>query len=138
MKEILEILNRDAVDYVIVGSYARYLQGETDEYSDKDLDIVVDKDEDAFNHLSNWRLQHNRFYDKKGWYAPYYVVDKLHHIEVFNRPLPEYDIINVDGIEVKVKTIEEIKNHYRNLDIDKIGGHDNFQNKLRAIQEFYK
>lgn len=138
MKEILEILNRDAVDYVIVGSYARYLQGETDEYSDKDLDIVVDKDEDAFNLLPNWSSVECRFNDKKGWYAPYFVINKLIHVEVFNEPLPEYDIINVDGVEVKVKTVEEIKNHYRNLDIDKIGGHDNFKNKLRTLQELYK
>lgn len=138
MKEILEILNRDVVDYVIVGSYARYLQGEVDGYDGKDLDIVVDKDEDAFDH---WQSQYSRFSDKKGWYVPLYIMNKLrklHHVEIINDKLPEYDIINVEGIEVKVKTVEEIKNHYRNLDIDKIGGHDNFKNKLRTLQELYK
>lgn len=137
MKKILEILNREAVDYVIVGSYARYLQGETDDFSGKDLDIVVDKDEDE-KMFYNWKPQYSRFSDKRGWYVPYYDKGKFYHVEVFNEPLPEYDIVNVDGIEVKVKTVEEIKKHYKNLDIDKIGGHDNFKNKLRAIQEHYK
>lgn len=142
MKEILQILNRDAVDYVIVGSYARYLQGETELYSGKDIDIIVDRDEDAFNHLSSWIPLESRFSDKKGWYAHYYVVvnkiARQYHVEVFNTKLPEYDIIDVDGVKVKVITKSALKKHYTNLNINKIGGHLNFQNKLRTIQEFYK
>jgi hypothetical protein len=142
MKEILQILNRDAVNYVIVGSYARYLQGEIYEYSGKDIDIIVDEDENAFDHLSNWQSLECRFNDKKGWYAAYYVVIDgkgiKYHVDVFNRPLPEYNLIDVDGIKVKVETIEATKQFYKNLNIKKVGGHGIFQHKLRTIQELYK
>ena len=65
-------------------------------------------------------------------------MEKLYHVEVFNKPLPEYDIINVDGVEVKVETVEATKQFYKNLNISKVGGHDNFQKKLHTIQELYK
>lgn len=131
MKEILEILNKQVGNYVIVGSLALYLQGMIEDFNGKDIDIIVDKDEDYFSDNPYWKPQHNRFSDKRGW------VTQLNNtwIEVFNNPFPEYDEFDVDGVTVKVITIKEIKEHYKNLDINKIGGHQNFQNKLRAYIE---
>lgn len=131
MKEILEILNRQAGDYVIVGSLALYLHGEIENYDGKDIDIIVDRDINAFDHLDDWKPQYSRFNDKRGW------VTNIAHlwIEVFNCELPEYEEFEIEGINVKVITLEALKKHYRSLDLNKIGGHQKFQNKLRTYIE---
>lgn len=131
MKEILEILNEQAGNYVIVGSLALYLHGEIEDYSGKDIDIIVDRDINAFDHLDNWKPQQNRFNDKQGWIA------NIAHmwIEVFNKPLPEYEEFEIEGVTVKVKTLPAIKEFYKNINLNKIGGHQNFQNKLQAYIE---
>ena len=134
MKQILEILNNYVDDYVIVGSLALYLHGEIDEWSGKDIDIIVDKDIDAFDHLEDFKLQQSRFSSKKGW-----VVNIAHTwVEIFNKPLPEYDEFEIDGITVKVKTLSSIKEFYRNMDLKSIGGHTKFQNKLMTYMEMSK
>ena len=126
MIEVLKNIEQKFSTYVIVGSYALYLQKLIPTFSGKDIDIVVNVPQD---YLSNERdvKKHSptRFTDY-GW--TFKANDMW--VEVFNKELPEYDIIEVEGMKVKVKSIPAIIEFYTLLDYDKIGGHLNFNNKL--------
>ena len=131
MLEVIKNIEQKFSTYVIVGSYALYLQKLIPTFSRKDIDIVVNVSQD---HLDNARdvKKHSptRFTDY-GW------TFKTNNmwVEVFNKALPEYDIIEVEGINVKVKSKKAIKEFYTQLDIPSIGGHLNFRNKLQSRKE---
>jgi len=128
MLVVLEQIEQKFSPYVIVGSYALYLQKLIPTFSRKDIDIIVNVPQD---HLDNERdvKKHSptRFSDY-GW--TFKAGDMW--VEAFNDELPQYDILEVQGIKVKVRSIPDTIKFYTGLDIDKIGGHFNFTTKLQS------
>ena len=60
------------------------------------------------------------------------------YIDVFNRELPNFDTIVVDGLIVKIKTYQALKDHYLSLDMNTIGGHDRFKQKIMTRIDLFK
>lgn len=130
LKKVTEIFD----EFVVVGSYALYLQKILPTFSYKDLDIVINVPKNYFTNEVDIKYIPKSRFSEYGWvYKPYDL-----WIEVLNKPLPEYDIIESNGIELKVKSKRAIKEHYTNLDVDTIGGHLNFINKIKSRKELIK
>jgi hypothetical protein len=128
MRDILEIIASELGDYVICGSLAFQLQGIEPLQSVKDIDVIVDTKWAP----STWKVHMKKRFTGLGWSKQI----NGNWIDVYSKPLPEYDIINVDGLYVKVKSVKALISHYRSLDLEEIGGHVRFQNKLRERKAF--
>lgn len=131
MRKIIEYLNFRCGDYVIVGSLALWLHNMLDEYSHKDIDIVVDVPKNEYD--NDWIKREDRF---SGWGWSTQVGN--YYIDVFNTELPEYNTVTYDDLQFKVITISALKKHYRTIDNNKIGGHDRFRQKLITRIELFK
>lgn len=118
-------------DFVVVGSYAMYLQGIKDTFSGKDVDIAIDVNNDKYDNISGYNKNTSNKFGYGVWTKK---VEDL-WVEAFNRPLPDFDLLNIDNILVKVESIQSMKDFYNSLDIDNIQGHDNFKNRLRSNKE---
>jgi len=57
---------------------------------------------------------------------------------MYNKPLPEFNKVVVDGLIMRIKTVNALKMHYLSLDLDTIGGHDRFKQKLMTRIELFK
>ena len=127
MREVIKYLDYYCNDYVICGSLALYLHGIIDSFSGKDIDVIVDVPENAYDGLDNWIRRIDRF-NGWGWSTSF----NNHYIDVFNKKLPEFEIHNVDGLSIPVKSLSALKKHYTTLDVARLGGHLNFRNKMKA------
>tara|TARA_R110000772_G_scaffold107059_1_gene209253 strand:+ start:70 stop:477 length:408 start_codon:yes stop_codon:yes gene_type:complete len=135
MREIIKILKYQIGEFVICGSLALYLHGLLDDYNHEEIDIIVDLPDkkllaiqpDVIINPVNAMLMKGAGYRINGVY-----------IDVFNRPLPEYDTVIVDGLIVKIKTLSALKEHYLSLDMNTIGGHEKFKNKLLTRINLFK
>ena len=128
MREVIKILKAQHGKFVICGSLALYLHGLIDDYNHEEIDIIVDQKVSPFNEVRKPRF---------GCSGASY---KIHNvsIDVFNKPLPEHNKIVVDGLVVYLKTYQALKKHYLSLDIDKLGGHKLFQNKMMTRVALFK
>jgi hypothetical protein len=57
---------------------------------------------------------------------------------VYNKPLPDFDKVVVDGLVMRIKTYQALKMHYLSLDIDSMNGHEKFKNKLLTRVDLFK
>lgn len=131
MEELLnKITTTFGSNFVIVGGYALYLHNIVATFTGKDIDIAIDVEEDKYDSISGY----NKISDKFGYRGWTKNVNGL-WLEAFNRTLPDYDLLTVDNVLVKVESIQSMKDFYNSLDIDNIQGHDNFKNRLRTNKE---
>ena len=128
MRTELKILKEELGDYVICGSLAFQLHNLEPLRSVKDIDIIVDRKEMP----KGWEEHSSDRFTKLGWSKKVEGV----WIDCYSKRLPEYDIINVEGLDVKVKSVNALISHYLSLDLEKVGGHVRFQKKLKERQTF--
>ena len=135
MREIIKILKYQIGEFVICGSLALYLHGLLDDYNHKEIDIIVDLPDDKLLSIQDDVIitPVNAFGMKQAGYRINGV-----YIDVFNRELPDFDTIVVDGLIVKIKTLSALKEHYLSLDMNTIGGHDKFKQKIMTRIDLFK
>jgi len=126
-----KIISAFGSDFVIVGGYALYLHGIVDSFSGKDIDIAVNLPSSTFDNQSYYNKHTNGKFGHNVWTKN---VDGQ-WIEAFNRTLPDYDTLTIEGVQIKVESIQSMKDYYNSLDIDNMQGHDNFKNRLRKNKE---
>ena len=128
MRNELQILKEELGDYVICGSLAFQLHNLEPLRTTKDIDIILDKKELP----KDWSKHTSDRFTKLGWSK------KIEGIwfDCYSKQLPEYDIIKVEGLDVKVKSVNALISHYLSLDLEKVGGHVRFQKKLKERQTF--
>ena len=130
MREVIKHLKATIGEFVICGSLALYLHGLIDDYNHEEIDIIVDSDIKIDGYT---RHTSNRF-NAIGWMGKYNNV----YIDVYNKELPDYDKVVVDGLIVRIKTYQALKTHYLSLDIDNMNGHERFKNKLLTRVDLFK
>jgi len=135
MREIIKILKFQIGDFIICGSLALYLHGLQNDYNHEEIDIIVDLPDDKLLSIQDdVRIcPKNAFGMRQAGYRINGV-----YIDVFIRDLPDFDVVVVDGLVVKIKTLSALKEHYLSLDIDKLGGHDRFKKKIITKIELFK
>lgn len=135
MREIIKILKFQIGDFIICGSLALYLHGLLDDYNQKEIDIIVDLPDDKLLSIQDDVIitPKNAFGMKQ---AGYRINDV--YIDVFNRELPDFNTIVVDGLVVKIKTYQALKDHYLSLDMSTIGGHEMFKQKIMTRIDLFK
>ena len=135
MREVIKILKFQIGEFVICGSLALYLHGLLDDYNHKEIDIMVDLPDEKLLSIQDDVIitPVNAFGMKQAGYR----INNV-YIDVFNRELPDFDTIVVDGLIVKIKTLSALKNHYLSLDMNTIGGHDKFKQKIMTRINLFK
>ena len=135
MREIIKILKYQIGEFVICGSLALYLHGLLDDYNHEEIDIIVNLPDDKLLSIQDDVIitPVNAFGMKQAGYR----INNV-YIDVFNRELPDFDTIVVDGLIVKIKTLSALKNHYLSLDMNTIGGHDKFKQKIMTRINLFK
>jgi hypothetical protein len=135
MREVIKILKYQIGEFVICGSLALYLHGLLDDYNHKEIDIIVDLPDDKLLSIQDDVIitPVNAFGVKQAGYRINGV-----YIDVFNQPLPNFDTIVVDGLIVRIITLSALKNHYLSLDMDTIGGHEKFKQKILTRIDLFK
>ena len=135
MREVIKILKFQIGEFVICGSLALYLHGLLDDYNHKEIDIIVDLPDDKLLSIQDDVIitPVNAFGVKQAGYRINGV-----YIDVFNQPLPNFDTIVVDGLVVRIITLSALKNHYLSLDMDTIGGHEKFKQKILTRIDLFK
>ena len=135
MREIIKILKYQIGEFVICGSLALYLHGLLDDYNHEEIDIIVNLPDDKLLSIQDDVIitPINAFGMKQAGYR----INNV-YIDVFNRELPDFDTIVVDGLIVKIKTLSALKNHYLSLDMNTIGGHDKFKQKIMTRIDLFK
>ena len=134
MRKVIEYIKFITGDFVICGSMALYLHNILEDYNPNEIDIIVDLPNNDLDYNRDFSKHISNKFNSRGWSTKYNGV----WIDVYNKPLPEYDVITDDGLEMKVKTIQALKSHYLSLDIDNINGHDRFKQKLLTRIELFK
>ena len=135
MREIIKILKFQIGEFIICGSLALYLHNLLDDYNHKEIDIIVDLPDSKLLAIQDDVIitPKNAFGMKQAGYRINGV-----YIDVFNRELPNFDTIVVDGLIVKIKTYQALKDHYLSLDMNTIGGHDKFKQKIMTRIDLFK
>jgi hypothetical protein len=135
MREIIKILKYQIGEFIICGSLALYLHGLLDDYNHKEIDIIVDLPNDKLLSIQDDVIitAKNAFGMRQAGYR----INNV-YIDVFNRELPNFDTIVVDGLIVKIKTYQALKDHYLSLDMNTIGGHDRFKQKIMTRIDLFK
>ena len=135
MRDIIKILKFQIGEFIICGSLALYLHGLLDDYNQEEIDIIVDLPDDKLLSIQDDVIitPVNAFGMKQAGYRINGV-----YIDVFNRDLPDYDTVIVDGLVVKIKTYQALKDHYLSLDMNTIGGHDKFKEKIMTRINLFK
>ena len=135
MREIIKILKFQIGDFIICGSLALYLHGLLDDYNQKEIDIIVNLPDDKLLSIQDDVIitPKNAFGMKQAGYRINGV-----YIDVFNRDLPDFNTIVVDGLVVKIKTYQALKDHYLSLDMSTIGGHEMFKQKIMTRIDLFK
>lgn len=128
MRETLEKIKEELGDYVICGSLAFQLHGIEPLRSTKDIDIIVDRTSAP----DGWIKHTSSRFTELGWSKNI----NGEWIDVYSKSLPEYNVISVDGLYVAVKSVNALISHYLSLDLEEIGGHIRFQNKLAERKTF--
>ncbi len=130
MREVIKHLKSTIGEFVICGSLALYLHGLLDDYNNEEIDIIVDKD----IKLDGYKRHTSNRFNSRGWLGKYNDV----YIDVYNKQLPDYDKVVVDGLILRIKTYQALKTHYLSLDIDNMNGHEKFKNKLLTRVALFK
>ena len=135
MREIIKILKYQIGEFVICGSLALYLHGLLDDYNHKEIDIIVDLPDEKLLSIQDDVIitPVNAFGVKQAGYR----INSV-YIDVFNQPLPNFDTIVVDGLVVRIITLSALKNHYLSLDMNTIGGHERFKQKILTRIDLFK
>jgi len=130
MREVIKYLKGTIGEFVICGSLALYLHDLIPDYNKEEIDIIVDKNIS----IDGYRRHTSNRFNAQGWLGKYNDV----YIDVYNKPLPEFNKVVVDGLIMRIKTVNALKMHYLSLDLDTIGGHDRFKQKLMTRIELFK
>lgn len=130
MREVIKHLKSTIGEFVICGSLALYLHGLIDDYNHEEIDIIVDTD----IKLNGYNRHTSNRFNARGWLGKYNNV----YIDVYNKQLPDYDKVVVDGLILRIKTYQALKTHYLSLDIDKMNGHERFKTKLLTRVALFK
>ena len=135
MRDIIKILKFQIGEFIICGSLALYLHGLLDDYNHEEIDIIVNLPDDKLLSIQDDVIitPVNAFGMKQAGYR----INNV-YIDVFNRELPDFDTIVVDGLIVKIKTLSALKEHYLSLDMNTIGGHDKFKQKIMTRINLFK
>ena len=135
MRDIIKILKFQIGEFIICGSLALYLHGLLDDYNHEEIDIIVNLPDEKLLAIQDDVIitPVNAFGMKQAGYR----INNV-YIDVFNRELPDYDTVIVDGLIVKIKTLSALKNHYLSLDMDTIGGHEKFKQKILTRIDLFK
>jgi len=135
MREVIKILKFQIGEFVIFGSLALYLHGLLDDYNHKEIDIMVDLPDEKLLAIQDDVIitPVNAFGAKQAGYR----INNV-YIDVFNRELPDFDTIVVDGLIVRIITLSALKQHYLSLDMNTIGGHDKFKQKIMTRIDLFK
>lgn len=134
MREVIKYIKFITGEFVICGSMALYLHNILEDYNSNEIDIIVDLPNRDLDYNKDFTSHTSNRFGSTGWSTKYNGV----YIDVFNKPLPEFDEVVVDGLKMNVKTIQALKNHYLSLDIDNIDGHKRFKQKLVTRIELFK
>lgn len=130
MEAIISDIKSKFDDFVVVGSYALFLQGLIPEFSGKDIDIVVNCRSDKFeNDPTTIKNAPTRFSDY-GWV---FQTGGM-WVEAFSDILPSFDLFRIGEHEVKVKTVKACRDFYRNIETNKINSHSKFITKLESYK----
>ena len=130
MREVIKHLKATIGEFVICGSLALYLHDLIPDYNKEEIDIIVNSD----IKLDGYRRHTSNKFNTQGWLGKYNDV----YIDVYNKPLPDYNKVVVDGLVMRIKTYQALKTHYLSLDIDKMNGHERFKNKLLTRVSLFK
>ena len=135
MRDIIKILKFQIGEFIICGSLALYLHGLLDDYNHEEIDIIVNLPDEKLLSIQDDVIitPVNAFGMKQAGYR----INNV-YIDVFNRELPNFDTIVVDGLIVKIKTLSALKEHYLSLDMNTIGGHDKFKQKIMTRINLFK
>lgn len=134
MREVIKYIKFITGDFVICGSMALYLHNIIEDYNSNEIDIIVDLPNRDLDYNKDFTSHTSNKFGSRGWSTKYNDV----YIDVFNKRLPEFNEVVVDGLKMKIKTVQALKNHYLSLDIDNINGHDRFKQKLLTRIELFK
>ncbi len=134
MREVIKYIKFITGDFVICGSMALYLHNIIEDYNPNEIDIIVDLPNRDLDYNKDFTSHTSNRFGSRGWSAKYGDV----YIDVYNKPLPEYDEVVVDGLKMNIKTIQALKEHYLSLDIDNIDGHERFKQKLLTRIDLFK
>jgi hypothetical protein len=135
MEEVLKVLKSQHIEFVICGSLALYYHNLIDEYNSKEIDIIVDTPWEVLSKVSN-DIKYSPITQFECSGAGYFINGVF--IDIYNKQLPEYDEVTLFGLEVKVKTLSELKNYYLSLNLDKLGGHERFKSKMKTRVDLFK
>ena len=114
-------------NFVICGSWALYLQGIVSRYNPKEIDVICNVNKDRFDNLWYFKKHTSNRFNSQGWSTSVEDVN----IDIFNKPLPEYDIISFEDYTVKVKSIKALEEHYKSIDISQMTGNEKFLLKIQ-------
>ena len=131
MEKVFQELDKVFDEWVICGSWALWNCNMNMVPNSIEIDIIVDVPEDYLDSDPRFKRHTSNKFGSKGWYA---FIDTM-HVDIFNKPLPDYTEGLMHGRTVKFKTKEELKKHYLSLDIDNIPGHDRFKKKMRETYD---
>lgn len=134
MREVIKYIKFITGDFVICGSMALYLHNIIEDYNSNEIDIIVDLPNRDLDYNKDFTSHTSNKFGSRGWSTKYNDV----YIDVFNKRLPEFNEVVVDGLKMKIKTVQALKNHYLSLNIDNINGHDRFKQKLLTRIELFK
>ena len=135
MRDIIIKLKATIGEFIICGSLALYLHGLLDDYNQEEIDIIVNLPDDKLRLIDQAiRITPvNAFGLKQAGYR----INNV-YIDVFNCDLPDYDTVIVDGLICKIQTYQSLKSLYLSLDLDKLGGHDKFKEKIMTRINLFK
>ena len=130
MREVIKHLKATIGEFVICGSLALYLHDLIPDYNKEEIDIIVDKNIS----IDGYRRHTSNRFNAQGWFGKYNDV----YIDVYNKPLPDFDKVVVDGLIMRIKTVNALKMHYLSLDLDTMEGHDRFKQKMMTRVDLFK
>ena len=123
---VINALNIEIPKYVITGSKAFQLHKIEEDKECKDIDIIIEGNELPYG----WKILNSKFNSKRacknieGQWVECWLLYKL----------PEYDLIEVDEIEAKVRSLNSLMYHY--LSLDTKGASKKFQDKIQKRKDW--
>jgi hypothetical protein len=123
---VISALNVEITNYVIAGSKAFQLHKIDEDKECKDIDIIIEGNElpNGWNPLDSKFNRRRACKNIEGQLVECWLLDKL----------PEYNLIEVDGISVKVKSLRSLMYFYLSLNIEKTNR--KFQDKIQKRKDW--
>ena len=123
---VISALNIEITNYVITGSKAFQLHKIDEDKECKDIDIIIEGNEipNGWNPLDSKFNSRRACKNIEGQWVECWLLYKL----------PEYNLIEVDGISVKVRSLRSLMYHYLSLNVEKTN--KKFQDKIQKRKDW--